>query len=194
MTDKFEKRSTIVDAAQNLFARFGLAKTTIEDIAKKVGMGKASLYYYFRSKESIFKEVVAKEGKTLKEKILKAVNSQNTPQDKIRSYFITRMTEIKSLSNYYSAIKDDYLLNYAFIEQARKEYDTFEVTLVSSMLQEGVHKDIFTVEDVTLTAETILAALKGLEYQWSYKISNDQIEKNIKALLRILFTGIELKV
>lgn len=194
MTDKFEKRSTIVDAAQNLFARFGLAKTTIEDIAKKVGMGKASLYYYFRSKESIFKEVVDKEGKTLKEKILKAVNSQNTPQDKIRSYFITRMTEIKSLSNYYSAIKDDYLLNYAFIEQARKEYDTFEVTLVSSMLQEGVHKDIFTVEDVTLTAETILAALKGLEYQWSYKISNDQIEKNIKALLRILFTGIELKV
>jgi AcrR family transcriptional regulator len=157
-------------------------------------MGKASLYYYFRSKESIFKEVVAKEGKTLKEKILKAVNSQNTPQDKIRSYFITRMTEIKSLSNYYSAIKDDYLLNYAFIEQARKEYDTFEVTLVSSMLQEGVHKDIFTVEDVTLTAETILAALKGLEYQWSYKISNDQIEKNVKALLRILFTGIELKV
>ena len=194
MTDKLEKRSTIVDAAQNLFARFGLAKTTIEDIAKKVGMGKASLYYYFRSKESIFKEVVTKEGKTLKEKILKAVNSQNTPQDKIRSYFITRMTEIKSLSNYYSAIKDDYLLNYAFIEQARKEYDTFEITLVSSILQEGVHKDIFTVEDVTLTAETILAALKGLEYQWSYKISNDQIEKNIKALLRILFTGIELKV
>ncbi len=191
MVDKTEKKLNILNVAQGLFARFGLSKTTIDDIAKKAHMGKASIYYYFANKEAIFKEVVEKEGRTLKEKLLDAVNAQPTPQKKIRSYIITRMTAIKDLSNYYSALREEYLKHFSFIEKARQSYDAFEITMVSTILSEGQKNGLFDIQDITLTAETIVAAMKGLEYQWSMEGSKEEIAEKVDALLKILFKGIE---
>lgn len=55
-------REKIHNAAKQCFIRYGLDKTTLEDIAKAVGLNKASLYYYFKSKEDIFLEVAIGEG------------------------------------------------------------------------------------------------------------------------------------
>src|ERR1700681_2045142 len=48
----------IIGGARALFEKFGLKKTTMEDIAKEIGKGKSSLYYYFPSKYEIFAAVV----------------------------------------------------------------------------------------------------------------------------------------
>lgn len=193
MIDKTKKKMTILDVAQSLFARFGLSKTTIEDIAKKARMGKASIYYYFKNKESIFQEVISKEGHVVQEKIRKAVNAEELPQDKMRAYFLTRMLSLRSLANYYSALRDEYLDHYAFIEKERQSHDVFEITMVSNILQEGIQKAKFEIDDVTLTAETIVTALKGIEYQWPIQVAEEQIKNNVDALLKILFKGIEIR-
>lgn len=58
MIDKEKiKRKIIIDAG-DIFSRFGFSKTTMSDIAGKTGMGKSSLYYYFKSKEEVFEQVV----------------------------------------------------------------------------------------------------------------------------------------
>ena len=61
MVNENEQKAMIVAAAANLFSRFGLEKTTMEDIAKASKKGKSSLYYYFKSKEQVFAEVIKKE-------------------------------------------------------------------------------------------------------------------------------------
>ncbi|MFN3218372.1 MAG: TetR/AcrR family transcriptional regulator [Acidimicrobiales bacterium] len=48
----------IVRAAVRLFARQGVAATTMADIAEAVGLGVSSLYYYFQSKHDIFERIV----------------------------------------------------------------------------------------------------------------------------------------
>ena len=191
MIDKAERKTFILEIAQSLFAKFGLAKTTIEDIAKKARMGKASIYYYFKSKESIFKEVIDKEGRVLQDKILVAVNAEKSPQEKMQAYFITRMIALKDLINYYSALRDEYLEHYSFVTKARQSFDVFETTLISNILQEGIQSGDFAVENTTLAAEAILAALKGFEFQWTIEIPAEHIETNINTLLKILFKGIE---
>jgi len=188
---KLEKKEAILKVAQNLFARFGLAKTTIEDIARKARMGKASIYYYFKSKEEIFQEVITKEGHELKTKITEAVRLKNTPQQKLRTFILTRIAEFKKLANYYTAFRDEYLEQYGFIEKAREEYNRFEKEMIRIILKEGIDSDVFDIVDVDLTAEAILAALKGLEFHWTIHIPMDEIEKNVDALLNILFRGIE---
>jgi len=193
MIKKTEKKTNILNVAQSLFAKFGLAKTTIEDIAKKARMGKASIYYYFKSKESIYQEVIAKEGRVIQEKIRQAVNAVEIPQDKMYAYFLTRMLSLRSLANYYSALRDEYLDHYAFIDKERQSHDVFEITMVSNILQEGIQKTKFEIDDVTLTAETIVAALKGIEYQWPLQVAEEQIRNNVDALLKILFKGIEIR-
>ena len=55
----------IIAGARILFEKFGLKKTTMEDIAREVGKGKSSLYYYFPSKYEIFEAVVDQETREL---------------------------------------------------------------------------------------------------------------------------------
>ena len=55
-----EKHQLILNAAQKRFAHFGISKTSMEDIAADIGLSKSSLYYYFTTKEDIFKAVIAR--------------------------------------------------------------------------------------------------------------------------------------
>ena len=55
------KKEQVLQAAGEVFARFGFDKTTLDDIGKRAGLNKASLYYYFKNKEEIFIAVVLAE-------------------------------------------------------------------------------------------------------------------------------------
>jgi AcrR family transcriptional regulator len=52
-----ETRERILDVAQELFIRQGYDKTSLRDIALRLGITKAALYYYFERKEDILVEL-----------------------------------------------------------------------------------------------------------------------------------------
>lgn len=51
------KRELIINAAIKVFARDGLEKGKIADIATEAGIGKGTVYEYFRRKEDIFQAI-----------------------------------------------------------------------------------------------------------------------------------------
>jgi TetR/AcrR family transcriptional regulator len=53
-----ETRAAILSAAEHIFATFGLAGARIDAIAAAAGVNKALLYYYFKSKESLYEAVI----------------------------------------------------------------------------------------------------------------------------------------
>jgi AcrR family transcriptional regulator len=187
---KKNNKIIIIKAAQELFARFGFVKTTVDEIARAARMGKATLYHYFRGKEDIFKEVIEKESRILNEKIKEAIDKEETPQKKLKAFVLTRMRYLNELANIYSALRDEFLDHYAFVEKTRENDFYQEIKSVKNMLNEGIEKNIFVIQDVELTSFAIISALKGLEYPWSIKVSLPDIEKNVDKLLEILFIGI----
>lgn len=187
---KKSKKIIIIKAAQELFARFGFVKTTVDEIARAARMGKATLYHYFSSKENIFKEVIEKESRILNEKVKAAIDKEETPQKKLRAFVMTRMMYLNELANIYSALKDEFLNQYAFIEKVREKDLHQEKESVKNILNEGIENNIFKIRDAELTSFAIISALKGLEYPWSTKVFVPDIEKNVDKLLEILFRGI----
>ena len=186
-----DTKDVIVTTSQKLFARFGLNKTTVDEIAKLARIGKGTIYHYFKSKAEIFAEVIEKEARYLKKQIRESIDGAGTPQEKLRAFVLTRMKCLKDLANYYSALKDEYLEHYSFIEKARRRNFHEEMNLVQNILEEGKVKDVFVVEDVELTAFAIVTALKGLEYPWALLTPIVDIERSIDLLLNVLFKGIE---
>ena len=91
MASDFEKKEKIISAATRLFSRFGLEKTTMEDIAKAAKKGKSSLYYYFKSKEEVFAEVIKKEIAGLKTAIIEAIEKEDDPYNKFRKFVDSRL-------------------------------------------------------------------------------------------------------
>ena len=58
MPVNIEVRNRILDAARKMFFTFGIKKVTIDEIAADLGIGKATLYEYFASKNILIQAVI----------------------------------------------------------------------------------------------------------------------------------------
>src|SRR5215207_2875567 len=53
-----ERPQQIIDAALHVFGERGLAGARLDDIARRAGIAKGTIYLYFPNKEALFREVV----------------------------------------------------------------------------------------------------------------------------------------
>jgi len=191
---KDEVRDQLVLAARQVFARFGYKKTALDDIAREARKGKSTIYYYFKSKDDIFKAVIDTEAeirsKTIENKISKIEDSQL----KLKTYVYVRMLSLKNVVNYYEAIKNDLLDNLYFVNSLRNDHFDTEINLVKGLLLEGIEKNVFTIQNPELTAKTIVTLLHGFEVPLILKnLSDDELQKSVDEMLNILFFGIVTK-
>ena len=193
MINKEEFRIKIIIAAGQIFSRFGFKKTTMEEVAKALKMGKSSLYYYFTSKEEIFEAVVLYEANVLRNELTTAIKSVESPVSKMEKYVFVRMKSFEKLSNYYNAIFDKNLAHYEFIERIREKYDREEIAILRLILYHGVRKKVFNVKNSAYTALAIQTTLKGLEVPLFWEKREVNIDQRLKAILDVLFYGIVLK-
>ncbi len=123
MAEKNQKRNDILASARSLFSERGFHDTKMEDIAQGAGVGKGTLYEYFKNKQEIFDEScieylkiitedVSRIGSmdiSFKEKVIMLFNERNNtidevfdknPVDYIMSYknIISEKTLIKMFS------------------------------------------------------------------------------------------------
>jgi TetR/AcrR family transcriptional regulator len=62
-----DTRARILQAAEDAFAYYGFSGASLQDIADRVGIKKASLFYYFKGKEELYGEVIQRVFKALEE-------------------------------------------------------------------------------------------------------------------------------
>ncbi|MBU0675547.1 MAG: TetR/AcrR family transcriptional regulator [Proteobacteria bacterium] len=53
-TKKLQTRQAIIDAAVKLFPRYGFELTSVDQLAREAGIGKGTIYGYFKTKDEIF--------------------------------------------------------------------------------------------------------------------------------------------
>lgn len=59
-----------MEAGRNCFLRFGMTKTTLDDLVKPAGIAKASFYLFFKSKEALFLELMIAEMPAMMSRLL----------------------------------------------------------------------------------------------------------------------------
>lgn len=186
-----EMRSTIIEAAKELFAKFGYKKTTMEDIAIALRKGKSSLYYYFKNKEEIFQAVIESEEEALFSKLKEVANSKMESREKLSSYVITRMEALLSLDNYIKAMKDEMHTNYEFLSRLKANSEKQEARLLTQILEEGTRSNTFQVKNIPMAAVAIATAFKGMEGPLlSSDYDFEDLKIQIENTLNILFFGL----
>ena len=190
VVQKDEVRSRIVAVASKIFTRFGFRKTSMEEIALAAKKGKSSIYYYFNSKEDIFRAVVEKEAEELKKDLNYAIEKVDDPIEKLRTYVLFRMHKLNTLTNYYAVLKHEYLEHLDFIEKMRLEYDRNEIRILKKILQDGIDQGKFRVEEPELAAVAIATAMKGMEIPLFIKKEHGNIEDRLDSLINFLFYGL----
>ena len=95
---KAHRKEMILRAATDCFAKYGYGKTTLDDVGALVGLNKASLYYYYKSKESLFCDVIFRETEIFLDELHSKISQASTTEEKILKYLDERI-------NYYKIIK-----------------------------------------------------------------------------------------
>jgi AcrR family transcriptional regulator len=193
MVNKEEYRKRIIITAGQIFSRYGFRKTTMDEIARALKMGKSSIYYYYPGKEEIFEAVVLYEANILRNELTTAIKSVESPISKMEKYVSVRMKAFEKLANYYNAIFDKNLDHFEFIENIRERYDREEIAMLRLILYDGVRKKIFNVENSEYTAMAIQTTMKGLEVPLFWMKREVNIDHRLKAILDVLFYGIVKK-
>ncbi|HUX52026.1 MAG TPA: TetR/AcrR family transcriptional regulator [Spirochaetia bacterium] len=133
-------RERILAEGKRLFERHGLARTTVEEITKAVGIAKGSYYRFFDSKELLYMELLEREEVALKSAIL----DRARVEPDARSAFVAVMQQMI-----------DYVHTDSLIGRLRQSGDYAILTRAVDAERLSSHFN----EDL-VTAETFLSVLR----------------------------------
>jgi len=86
------RRTQILDAARDSFAKHGMSGTTVHGIAKSAGVAKGTVYLYYKSKEEILKQVLDDDVTQLHANTVQIVNAPGSIEDKLRRFLVGALT------------------------------------------------------------------------------------------------------
>lgn len=157
-----EKITTIVTAARKRFGHYGLAKTTMSEIAGDVGMSKAAMYYYFPDKEHLFLAVIKQEMESFFTEV-EALSQQDLPADvQLTQYVDIKFRSFKESQNLSQLGSINHEPVRSAFAQFKQEFTDRETKIVRSILERGIAAGLFQQTDAAKLAELFVAVLRGL--------------------------------
>lgn len=192
------KRQDILRAAQELFARYGLAKTTLDDIARAVGMKKASLYYYYASKEAIFGEVIRHESGELLRQEREEVGKAEHADEQLHRFMRARLAYMRSYVSLHGLAAQVILEVRPFIENLYQDLLTQECALLREIIEGGITHGLFQPCPAEQVADALLTVLHSVELMAVQDATNrpraeidyDAVEQTLTVTLRLLSNGL----
>lgn len=161
-------RQKLVDVARQLFAKNGIANTTMNDIAVASGKGRRTLYTYFSRKEDVYYAVIESELERLSDKLDEVANCRMRPQDKIIELIYTHLSMIKETVVRNGNLRAEFFRNIWMVEKARKNFDEDEIEIFRRVYSEGKEDGEFDIDNIDLVADITHYCIKGLEVPFIY--------------------------
>jgi len=88
------RRALIVQAAIDVFAEMGLEGATLEAVGERVGLTKASLYYYVKSKEELLGHVVEHVVRAQERATADLTHEGMTPEERLRVFCLGHLRSL----------------------------------------------------------------------------------------------------
>lgn len=183
-------RQKLIDIARQLFAKNGVANTTMNDIAVASSKGRRTLYTYFNSKEEVYSAVIESELERLSDKLDEVAAMKMRPLDKVIELIYTHLSMIRETVVRNGNLRAEFFRNIWMVEKVRKKFDDYEIDLFRKVYQEGKADGEFDIDDVSLVADITHYCIKGLEVPFIYgRIGHGLTEEASKPLVAKVVYG-----
>lgn len=161
-------RQKLIDIARQLFAKRGVANTTMNDIAVASGKGRRTLYTYFNSKEEVYSAVIESELERLSDKLDEVAAMKMRPLDKVIELIYTHLSMIRETVVRNGNLRAEFFRNIWMVEKVRKAFDEEEKQILQRVLTEGAEQGKFHLAHIGLMTDIIHYTVRGLEVPYIY--------------------------
>jgi AcrR family transcriptional regulator len=196
---KQQVKEKIGAAAMQCFARFGLDKTTLDDIARAVNLNKASLYYYYKNKEDIFLDVALREGAQHIAALQQKAESKKGIEKQVLFYLQERIVYYKQVLNMHKIGAETL---HRILPTFFKLYQNIlkqETLFIARLLKESVKAGTLKNGDMDKLAAALISisdALKHQQEQQAALLSLDTVDYNpaiqqLKLLVQLALNGLK---
>ena len=178
------RQERILSGALEVFKTRGLEKATMEEIAEESGFGKASLYYYFQSKEEVFSAILENGWQMLWSNLEPVISDSFSP----RKTFVNVLLKIAEIIRSRPGLFE-FLFNapqkVIFDKQPWKQHQDQLYSTLNSLLVAGVKAGEFPQIDPKLLFEAIGGLFMGvvLMGDQKYPVTKKEIEKLLNQVI-----------
>jgi len=195
IVDREEKRAQILEAAIKIFAKKGMSKTTISDIAGEADIGKGTVYEYFKSKDEVFSASFLYFMDKVETTISKHLYRIHDPLKKLSAVFTSWADILDSEYVEYLEIVLDF-----WAEGIRTKDKFVTVDLMNYYYEyrktiEGLLEECIAVKkikpvDAKVVAASIIGGLDGLMLQWIMDRNVFDMRQAVQTFGRIVIDGL----
>ena len=177
--ERILRKQRIIEAALSVFDKSGIDKTTMEEIAVEAGFGKATLYYYYPSKDHVYKEIMVTGWKSLWEEIEEAILNDSPPKKKIFEILYQICQIVKQNNNLYKFL----FTAPNYMQEAKdfpwKEYQDRLYSVLQSTIEQGCREGDF----IDLKSGVIMQAIGGLFHELLLGKKDSLTEKEFELMI-----------
>jgi AcrR family transcriptional regulator len=180
----------ILEAAETLFQKWGIKKTTMEDIAREAGKAKSSLYYYFKDKEAVLEAVAMAQADRITRIVREEVAKKETAREKLLAYVYASFCETRRAITLYEIARGEMRATHGVLRKVMDKYYALEKEIVEEILRFGKKRKEFRIiggHDTSDTSRAIVTIMRSLVI--SLFIENDD-KKTIDQIIVLLSEGL----
>ena len=93
--DRDATRARVLDAAHEQFSRIGIQRSTMEDVARRAGVSRITVYRRFATKDALVEQVVRREFRRYFDRFLVDIKRAETAADRVVLGFVTSLRAIR---------------------------------------------------------------------------------------------------
>jgi AcrR family transcriptional regulator len=143
--DSGQRRERILASAAALFARKGVAATTVREIADEVGMLSGSLYHHFDSKEAMVDEIVSSYLEDLRTRYKAVLARDSDPRTRLHDLIVVSLEVAEAHPHATEIYQNDvnYLAQierFGYLKNAGKEVQNTWLDVITTGVREGVFR------------------------------------------------------
>ena len=162
------RRSQLTGAAYKVVAQKGYNDFTIKDIAEEAGLSTGLVHYYFKNKEDLLFKLLKEMNANLRDNLKKALTELTEPKDKLMAFCDEAFELVDKEKAYFYVLIDFWAqMNHDNrIRQANVKLFQSYRDEISSIIEEGIAKGVFTAMDVKFTSVVIISLIQGTIIQY----------------------------
>lgn len=191
---KKDKYDIILNSARELMcSKCSTADITVDMIAKHAGIGKGSIYYYFKSKDEIIDAVIGRCYSAAVGDFIAGIKSRENTLEKLRLLFRSILSsELKDKSR--NVIRELHLQN-DIVTNYKLMMTSIHVIspILTELLTEGTEKGELHADYPEESAKMIVAMMTFLLDNSFFPESDESRRRNLKLYAQILETCLKAK-
>jgi AcrR family transcriptional regulator len=188
-----DKRQQLVEAAAEVFLRYGYRKTTLDDIAEAAGLQKSSLYHYFENKDELFREALRFIHDTMFEKLSAAFEGRRKLMEDLDRFIDVMRSEIERLQPNVEFMMEDLIGILPkvtdLISDMIKRTDSLLEERINRAIEEGELKPCPVQDLVVIISMFLQRVLKAHEFSTCHTMAADNAIHYVQVIFEPYLTN-----